>query len=485
MAATPDPTNKPGPASSDATSKPVGKAASVLPALAAHDWRRVHLWQIQIVRDCIMIGAAVGLFILGNILSVVTVPLLLALLLAYLFEPVVRKLTRSGRVKRGTVALGIIVATGLVVVLPTAFGAVIATAQGVTFVQRQLTQVDRLVESVQQPDNDDARARLNGEFWKKMRDYIVERKRKAAAAAAAAPDHATPADKLSPGAAEPGEGVQPVVEAPPADAQKSPGAAGAEKPAVAPGGDWLMDWVRSNASGLARRVFESGANALNAVTNFFKAIGFLLFTGFLTAIFFYFFSTGYPAVLDFGKHLLPASNRERTIELISKMDIVIAGFVRGRLIICSILMVYYTGGYGLVGVPLWFVLGPAVGLLTMIPYAASIGMPIAMLLMALGTETGHQPPWWWIIGGPILVHAGGQVVDDYMLTPRIQGKTTNMDMPTILFASLAGGVLAGLYGVLVAIPVAACVKILLREVFWPRFRRWSEGKAPDFIPLES
>ena len=53
----------------------------------------------------------------------------------------------------------------------------------------------------------------------------------------------------------------------------------------------------------------------------------------------------------------------------------------------------------------------------------------------------------------------------------------------ILFSSIAGGVLAGFYGLLLAIPVAACVKILLNEVFWPRFKKWAEGKEQDFLPI--
>ena len=53
-----------------------------------------------------------------------------------------------------------------------------------------------------------------------------------------------------------------------------------------------------------------------------------------------------------------------------------------------------------------------------------------------------------------------------------------------LFVSLAGGVLAGFYGLLLAIPVGACLKILLNEVFWPRFRQWAEGRARDFLPIE-
>ena len=58
-----------------------------------------------------------------------------------------------------------------------------------------------------------------------------------------------------------------------------------------------------------------------------------------------------------------------------------------------------------------------------------------------------------------------------------------MDTPTILFASLAGGLLAGVYGLLVAIPVAACMKILVREVVWPQFKAWAEGRADDPLPI--
>jgi predicted PurR-regulated permease PerM len=90
---------------------------------------------------------------------------------------------------------------------------------------------------------------------------------------------------------------------------------------------------------------------------------------------------------------------------------------------------------------------------------------------------------WWIIGAPLVVHAVGQVLDDYVLTPRIQGRGTGMDTPTILFASMAGGVLAGFYGLLLAIPVAACLKIVLKEVVSPRFRAWQTGEVRDPLPV--
>jgi predicted PurR-regulated permease PerM len=58
-----------------------------------------------------------------------------------------------------------------------------------------------------------------------------------------------------------------------------------------------------------------------------------------------------------------------------------------------------------------------------------------------------------------------------------------MSMPTILFASIAGGALGGVYGLLLAIPVAACLKILAKEFLWPRVEAWVKGEAADILPI--
>ena len=75
-----------------------------------------------------------------------------------------------------------------------------------------------------------------------------------------------------------------------------------------------------------------------------------------------------------------------------------------------------------------------------------------------------------IIGGGIFINP--HLVAERVHTPFL-----------ILAVWIAGGALAGFYGLLVAIPTAACVKILLNEVFWPRFRAWSQGQAPDILPI--
>mgnify|MGYP000576388097 CR=1 FL=1 len=247
----------------------------------------------------------------------------------------------------------------------------------------------------------------------------------------------------------------------------------------------LRDALASvNVETISRKVFAAGGDVVGGILNFFGAIGKFLFGAFLTAFFFYFFCTGYGKVLDFWENLIPERKKGRVFHLVDKMDTVIAGFIRGRLTVAAILIVVYTLGYWLIGVPAPLIVGPIMGLLTIVPYASTIAAPIAMILMWLNPGDGWRGEWWWIVGSPLLILGITQFLDDWVLSPLIQGKSTNMDVPTILFASIAGGALAGVYGLLLAIPVAACIKIVLREIFLPRFRAWSQGKAEDLLPIK-
>jgi predicted PurR-regulated permease PerM len=471
-------------------------------------WLGLHLWQIQPVRDAMLIASIVGLIWLGYSLRVVTVPLLLALLLAYLFEPLVRRVTRRGWLSRQGMAVLIILTAGLLVVLPVIAGVGFGAVQAVNFGQQLAGNIERLRRSVEAPADEGLRAALPGGPWVAVRDAIVFERETAARNLGPARE-VDAAPNGEPGATEPGV-VEPGITEPGAGEPGAAGdgaAAGAEgaapvvqeeglfqegieetRSAVRQAVSWVYHLVEANAGTIARTVgrqaIGTGADAALAAFRFFFSIGFLAFTGFLTAFFFYFFCTSWGAVLSFWEKFIPDQRRTRVVYLLGQMDRAIAGFVRGRLTICGGMMVYFTLAYWMVGTPAPLILGPAVGLLSLLPYVAGLGMPVAMLLMAFNPDvSGWQAEWWWIVGGPILVSVVSQIIDDYVLTPTIQGKRTNMDTPTIVFASLSGGVLAGVYGFLLAIPVAACIKILLIEVVWPRIRAWAEGKSADPLPL--
>jgi predicted PurR-regulated permease PerM len=454
------------------------------------DWRSMHLWQFQPVRDVLGIAAIIGLLWVGHRLSVVTVPILLALMLAYLFEPLVRFVTRRGWFSRPGSAIAIIIAGFFILVVPASVGIGTAVVQGAG-VARSL-------------------AATSADFLK------VARFSREAMDPASGKRVVPPSPDASPPVVQfKGDGEQQAKDATAAEAAYNrlprpvkvltarvvTGQHPAESPEPAPRGaaegsalfalvDMGLTWVQDNASAVAaafgRQALGGGAEALGAVVRTAARIGTLALTLFLTAFFFYFFCTGYGRVLGFWESLIPERRRSRVVDLVQKMDRVIAGFVRGRLTIAFCLQILYTIGYWFIGVPAPLLMGLVVGALAIIPFVSTIAMPMAMILMIVSPEAAHwawQQSWWWIVLGPVLLYASERVLDDYILTPAIQGKHTGMDTPSILFASLAGGVLAGVYGLLIAIPTAACLKIVLNEVFWPRFKAWAEGREKDFLPI--
>ena len=468
------------------------------------DWRTRHLWEIQPVRDGLVVASVFGVVYLGFMLSFVTVPMLLAMTLAYLFEPVVRRVTRTGLVGRAPVAFGIIVIAALAVGVPVVVGGIFGISQGAKLVQTLAGNIDAVSASIQSPDDARASARVSqgGRAWVSIRDYIVKQQAILKAhearqkADAKAPDQ--PAKPDQPAGARTDEPAPPAdAPGPHAQGESAPGRHDVLNPPAdalhglkeAPSDvyrliDWSLKWIQDNAGSLSKNVLNVSGGAAAAALSTVTSVGRFFFGGFLTAFFFFFFCNGYGRVLHFWEGLIPERKKSRVVFLAAKMDRVIAGFVRGRLTICAILIGYYSLAYWLAGVPAPLILGPIVGVLTIVPYAAgTVGIPLSMLFLWLEPGGGWQAAWWWVVGAPIGVSLLAQGLDDYVLTPKIQGDATDMDTPSILFASIAGGLLAGFYGILLAIPAAACAKILIKELVWPRFKEWSEGRASDFLPI--
>lgn len=488
-------------------------------------WATLHLWQIQMVRD-VLVGLAIfGLLWLGYKLSIVTVPILLAMALAYLFEPVVKRLTRpraSGNSMSREAAASIIIGGAVLLVLvPVSLGIVFAVGQGIQ-VGGRIAQVVRLSVPIVDALNEVGSPFNEEEEWVGFQAAVAANR--GAEADAAPADGEQPVERPETdgeGQIEqsPPEEESSAIDQPPetrpagVESEEDPaklaaradaawesmgrrfpglqdtfawlmvrfadGAGAGEESSLGRMLSWFAAAVEANLQGIAQR----GVSAAQAVISRVISFGMFLFMLFLTAFFFYFFSTGYGRVLGFWRGLIPEARKHRVVDLLRQMDAVIAGFIRGRLTIAAIQAVFFTIAYWLVGVPAPLIIGPVVAVLSIVPYVALVGIPIAVIGMLIDPPTGWQAAWWWVLAAPTVVYFAGQALDDYVLTPLIQGKSTNMDTPSILFASIAGGALAGLYGLLLAIPVAACLKILMREVFWPRFRQWAEGKQRDFLPI--
>lgn len=432
---------------------------------------RLHLWQIQAVRDVAVVLAIIGVVQLGYRMSVVTIPLLLGLLLAYLLEPPIAWLAK--RTSRVFAAAAAIVVIGMVIVVPVAGGVGVGAIQGVRFVtglDRDLTRfVDQIEKLLTYLERDSVKVVFEDG---KITDIQPGDEKKAGDS-----DDEQP----KPVPTEAGGDTETKSEAKEPESDAEPPASLVQRYASV-----ARQWIRENVSTIsADRVVQGAGGALTLGWSLLAALaGFVFKYLFLTPFFFFFWSVGFGQVKQFGAQLIPEKKRANTLEIIGKMDRAIAAFIRGRFTIALILSVCYTIAYWAIGVPAPLIFGPLVGVLSAVPYLPLIGWPATMLAMAIDQAGATDPhPWWWIVLAPTAVYFAFQSLDDYVLTPKIQGKNVGLSTPVILFAVLGAGAMAGVYGVLIAIPIAACVKILITDVIFPRYKDWVEGRAADPLPL--
>lgn len=188
------------------------------------------------------------------------------------------------------------------------------------------------------------------------------------------------------------------------------------------------------------------------------------------------FSADFDGMATWFGGFIPTARRDRVIGIVGRMDKAVAGFVRGRLIQSLVMAAILTVGWGLVGVPYWVLLGIAAGVVSLVPYAASVVWLVAIGLTWVDTLTGqtgfsmmHVMIW------PSVVYFVAQGLDGWVIEPMVQSRATNLNPLSVMLAVLIGGTLAGLIGLILAVPVTACIKILAQELVLPRLRPEPSG----------
>ena len=202
----------------------------------------------------------------------------------------------------------------------------------------------------------------------------------------------------------------------------------------------------------------------------------------LIPIYFFFFAWQFDAALAQLRRYIPAHHRPRARHIVRRMDHAVSGFFRGRLTIALASAVLYSAGWALTGIRYWFLLGLITGILTIIPYASLIGWPLAILLKYLDGFSSENGSFdlMTIVVWPSVAYLVVQFIESWLLTPWVQSQSMEMNAVTVLIVVFIGGALGGFYGLLLAIPLAACIKILVQELVLPRLERRAAAPSPAF-----
>lgn len=154
--------------------------------------------------------------------------------------------------------------------------------------------------------------------------------------------------------------------------------------------------------------------------------------------------------------LIPAKWRPFIVDIAKEVDLVLGEFFRGQLIVMVILAVAYALAYSLLGVRLAVLIGVVAGMLSFIPYvggAVALGFAVVMCLV----DWGGWGQFLGVIGAYTVI----QVLEGFVITPRVVGDKVGLSAIWVLFALMVGGELFGFLGVLLALPAAAVLKIFV------------------------
>ena len=219
--------------------------------------------------------------------------------------------------------------------------------------------------------------------------------------------------------------------------------------------DRLIEWVRSHwqqAGGFATTfmgyVSRSGFAMVTWVVNIL-----------LLPILAFYFLRDWDKLVERVASVIPRNQIGTISALARESNEVLGAFIRGQFLVMLALGVIYAGGLSLVGLKLGLLIGLIAGLISFIPYLGATTGVLMAVIAALVQAQGFDLKLLILVG---VVFTVGQLLESYVLTPRIVGDKIGLHPVAVIFAVMAGGQLFGFLGMLLALPVAAVTNVLLR-----------------------
>ncbi len=163
------------------------------------------------------------------------------------------------------------------------------------------------------------------------------------------------------------------------------------------------------------------------------------------------------------KQIVPQRAQETVYHLAMHTDGLLSQYLRGMLIVISIMSIFYSVGLSFIGIKGAVALGVFTALMIVIPYIGiALGLTLAVLSALLQFGPGSA------VIGVLIVYGIGQFLEGFFLTPRLVGERIGLHPVAVLFALLLFGKLFGFFGVLLALPISA-VSLVLMKYTWSRY----------------
>jgi predicted PurR-regulated permease PerM len=197
---------------------------------------------------------------------------------------------------------------------------------------------------------------------------------------------------------------------------------------------------------VAKGIFSSGAALINMLA--------LLL---ITPIVCFYLIRDWPGLKRKVDSMLPLAYAPTIREQLTLINRTLAGYLRGQITVMVVLSLFYVIAFGVIGLDFGLVLGVLSGCVVIIPYIGSL-ISVGLGLMVAYGQYEAAGLFWFVLA----VYGAGQILESQILTPKIIGDRVGLHPLWLLFGMLAGAVLLGFVGVLLAVPLTAVIGVLVK-----------------------
>jgi predicted PurR-regulated permease PerM len=422
-------------------------------------WQKKTMWAAltALFVGFLIIAVASAIWLVANVISFlqpILIPVAIAGILAYLLDPLVTRMCRSGMGRTKAVALLFTIAFLAIAALVTWLVPMISM-QSANFANQLPNYTerarDRMVEVIYRYDRAFG---IPGAMTRGKAEPVSLTKRFWAWFFGPSPGpHGSPS-----ASAEATPPPEPILSAAPAD---QPTQADRER---------IKQWVEKQAPNLESQLPTFVARCWDILK---KSIGgFLGVTGFLLSlvmvpIYLFFFLKERPRIEERWKDYLPLRDsplKEEVAEVLSQINSYIIAYFRGQLLVCLVDGMLIGSILTLFGLNFAPLIGVMVVILTMIPYIGIVVCWVPAVLIAAAQYGDWTHPLWVTI-----IFVVVQNLEGMFYAPRIVGNSVGLHPVTVIVSIFVWGLLiGGLLGPILAVPLTATLKVLLARYVWER-----------------
>jgi len=169
-----------------------------------------------------------------------------------------------------------------------------------------------------------------------------------------------------------------------------------------------------------------------------------------------------PRVRREATELIPKRHQEEVLHVSRRLGGAIGGFIRGQVAVAVIVGVMTSIGFRIIGLEFWLIIGMIAGFLNIIPFVGPWVGGFLGVLVGFVTADVTTALWAGVVALVV------QQLDNHLISPNVLRATVSLHPAVIILVLVLGGGIGGIWGVLLAVPVTAILKILIGHMWRTR-----------------